>query len=386
MGTRVVLTVVLPQRPHQRGRSSGAAGRAAGGCDELRLLDRQRALAVVLWNGGISFSGVITFIFADLIIFPIINIYRKYYVLRLAHGTDHYRRLLRCNGGRGSRGRIPLRAVGPTPTAHITQRSPAAAVAGSRRAAVADLFAVPISQDHGGGCSGLAGAVEVDVRRRHVLEDHAVAHHHIRLPDLPQRELRMPRLTTRPPTRPLPQRRNDAPGCQGTTRLGLTSSFLGLTEVLLFQFVLTKRLETLSTMGQQRDAHTTTTRPITTKITTTSHIDPGPSIQRRAGRAFGRELAQQCGEFPGISITFRALPTRLKVGDPLTQPDQLIGTNVGPLVVPWAVSCHHDLGRALLCGRTPHRLETVHAGQCGRRRAHTPGFLLLDHPRPDQLR
>jgi YHS domain-containing protein/uncharacterized membrane protein YraQ (UPF0718 family) len=36
-------------------------------------------LAVVLWNGGISFGGVISFIFADLIILPIINIYRKYY-------------------------------------------------------------------------------------------------------------------------------------------------------------------------------------------------------------------------------------------------------------------------------------------------------------------
>src|SRR6266851_5015418 len=32
-------------------------------------------LAAVLWNGGISFGGVIAFIFADLIILPIINIY-----------------------------------------------------------------------------------------------------------------------------------------------------------------------------------------------------------------------------------------------------------------------------------------------------------------------
>ena len=36
-------------------------------------------LAVVLWNGGISFGGVITFIFADLLILPILDIYRKYY-------------------------------------------------------------------------------------------------------------------------------------------------------------------------------------------------------------------------------------------------------------------------------------------------------------------
>jgi uncharacterized membrane protein YraQ (UPF0718 family) len=41
-------------------------------------------LAAVLWNGGISFGGVIAFIFADLIIVPIINIYRKYYGLRTA--------------------------------------------------------------------------------------------------------------------------------------------------------------------------------------------------------------------------------------------------------------------------------------------------------------
>jgi uncharacterized membrane protein YraQ (UPF0718 family) len=36
-------------------------------------------LAAVLWNGGISFGGVVSFIFADLIIVPIILIYRKYY-------------------------------------------------------------------------------------------------------------------------------------------------------------------------------------------------------------------------------------------------------------------------------------------------------------------
>jgi uncharacterized membrane protein YraQ (UPF0718 family) len=40
-------------------------------------------LAAVLWNGGISFGGVIAFIFADLIILPIIDIYRKYYGWRM---------------------------------------------------------------------------------------------------------------------------------------------------------------------------------------------------------------------------------------------------------------------------------------------------------------
>jgi uncharacterized membrane protein YraQ (UPF0718 family)/YHS domain-containing protein len=41
-------------------------------------------LAAVLWNGGISFGGVISFIFADLIILPILNIYQKYYGGRMS--------------------------------------------------------------------------------------------------------------------------------------------------------------------------------------------------------------------------------------------------------------------------------------------------------------
>jgi uncharacterized membrane protein YraQ (UPF0718 family)/YHS domain-containing protein len=36
-------------------------------------------LAAVLWSGGISFSGVLAFLFADLIVLPILAIYRKYY-------------------------------------------------------------------------------------------------------------------------------------------------------------------------------------------------------------------------------------------------------------------------------------------------------------------
>jgi uncharacterized membrane protein YraQ (UPF0718 family) len=40
-------------------------------------------LAAVLWNGGISFGGVLTFIFADLIILPILHIYSKYYGWRV---------------------------------------------------------------------------------------------------------------------------------------------------------------------------------------------------------------------------------------------------------------------------------------------------------------
>ncbi len=40
-------------------------------------------LAAVLWNGGISFGGVISFIYADLLIIPILDIYRRYYGVRM---------------------------------------------------------------------------------------------------------------------------------------------------------------------------------------------------------------------------------------------------------------------------------------------------------------
>jgi YHS domain-containing protein len=41
-------------------------------------------LAAILWAGGISFAGVIAFIYADLITLPILLIYRKYYGTRFA--------------------------------------------------------------------------------------------------------------------------------------------------------------------------------------------------------------------------------------------------------------------------------------------------------------
>jgi hypothetical protein len=41
-------------------------------------------LAAVLWNGGVSFGGVVAFIFSDLIVLPILDIYRKYYGRRMA--------------------------------------------------------------------------------------------------------------------------------------------------------------------------------------------------------------------------------------------------------------------------------------------------------------
>ncbi len=41
-------------------------------------------LAAVLWSGGISFGGVLAFLFADLIVLPILAIYRKYYGTKFA--------------------------------------------------------------------------------------------------------------------------------------------------------------------------------------------------------------------------------------------------------------------------------------------------------------
>jgi uncharacterized protein len=40
-------------------------------------------LAAALWHGGISFGGVVSFVFADLITLPLLLIYRRYYGTRL---------------------------------------------------------------------------------------------------------------------------------------------------------------------------------------------------------------------------------------------------------------------------------------------------------------
>ena len=45
-------------------------------------------LAAVLWSGGISFAGVLSFLFADLIVLPIMLIYRKYYGTPLRCGSS----------------------------------------------------------------------------------------------------------------------------------------------------------------------------------------------------------------------------------------------------------------------------------------------------------
>ncbi len=63
----------------------GACHRAGGRDPQRRLLDRQRAARRgALGNGGIGFGGVLAFIFADLIVLPILDIYRRYYGWRMA--------------------------------------------------------------------------------------------------------------------------------------------------------------------------------------------------------------------------------------------------------------------------------------------------------------
>jgi uncharacterized membrane protein YraQ (UPF0718 family) len=83
-------------------------------------------LAAVLWNGGISFGGVIAFIFADLLVVPILNIYRKYYGLRMTAvlvgtfyaamvGAGYLVELLF-----GAGGLVPDQRTATVPTAHVS--------------------------------------------------------------------------------------------------------------------------------------------------------------------------------------------------------------------------------------------------------------------------
>ena len=70
-------------------------------------------LAAVLWSGGLSFAGVMAFIFADLIVLPIILAYRKYYGTAL-RPADH-RADARDDDPRGARRRPRLQRAGPHP-------------------------------------------------------------------------------------------------------------------------------------------------------------------------------------------------------------------------------------------------------------------------------
>jgi len=41
-------------------------------------------MAAVLWASGISFGGVLSFLYADLIVLPLLDVYRRYYGWRMA--------------------------------------------------------------------------------------------------------------------------------------------------------------------------------------------------------------------------------------------------------------------------------------------------------------
>ena len=83
-------------------------------------------LAAVLWNGGISFGGVVSFIFADLIVLPIINIYHKYYGWRMAPAGQRQRRT-----GVGTPALAPALTVPRTPGVHAGQTAALARVGGA---------------------------------------------------------------------------------------------------------------------------------------------------------------------------------------------------------------------------------------------------------------
>jgi hypothetical protein len=87
-------------------------------------------LAAVLWNGGISFGGVVAFIFADLIIVPILVDLPE--VLRHQDDAVHPGHLLRHHGRRRIPHRADLRHPRPDPVARRTPRqSPTAGPAAS---------------------------------------------------------------------------------------------------------------------------------------------------------------------------------------------------------------------------------------------------------------
>ncbi len=41
-------------------------------------------MAAILWSGGIGFGGVLAFLYADLIVLPLLDVYRKYYGIKMA--------------------------------------------------------------------------------------------------------------------------------------------------------------------------------------------------------------------------------------------------------------------------------------------------------------
>ncbi|MBJ7609303.1 MAG: permease [Candidatus Dormibacteraeota bacterium] len=79
-------------------------------------------LAAALWKGGISFGGVVAFIFADLITLPLLVIYRKYYGTRMMLRILGSFWLVMSAGGLLVE--LLFQAVGVVPTTRPTQIAP----------------------------------------------------------------------------------------------------------------------------------------------------------------------------------------------------------------------------------------------------------------------
>ena len=84
LGADYVLAAFLPRAPLDGGEVLGPIVAPAVGIISFVCSIGNVPLVAVLWNGGISFGGVLSFIFADLIILPILDIYRRYYGWRMA--------------------------------------------------------------------------------------------------------------------------------------------------------------------------------------------------------------------------------------------------------------------------------------------------------------
>ena len=80
-------------------------------------------LAAALWKGGISFGGVVSFVFADLITFPLLLIYRRYYGTRLMLRMLAVFWLVMSVAGLITE--VIFRAAGLVPTVRPTQIAPA---------------------------------------------------------------------------------------------------------------------------------------------------------------------------------------------------------------------------------------------------------------------
>ena len=80
-------------------------------------------LAAALWKGGISFGGVVSFLFADLITFPLLLVYRRYYGTRLTLKMLAVFWAVMSAAGLGTE--AIFRAAGLVPAKHPVQVAPA---------------------------------------------------------------------------------------------------------------------------------------------------------------------------------------------------------------------------------------------------------------------